>query len=226
MTAIAEYNNFVGGSKMDIADKLKLYRKDSKLTQSQVADSLNVSRKTISSWENGRNFPDINSIVMLSDIYHVSLDALLRDDQILSHYHTQDKISRLDSKLLSLSFRINVVLLILGYFNIFRFFGDAGNSLISLFTVVNLVIFITHFPWAIVSLNRQRILSTSLIFILILLINLVLDLKVNALLKLMVQNSSFFDIGIVVGELFFVLILSIECIILLLASRKGINKLI
>lgn len=54
---------------MDISEKLKRCRTDKSLTQAQVAEKLHVSRKTISGWENGRSYPDINSFVKLSDLY-------------------------------------------------------------------------------------------------------------------------------------------------------------
>lgn len=65
---------------MNIGDRLKGYRKSSRLTQEQVAKKLYVSRATISSWETNRTFPDIEKIVYLSEIYQVSLDQLLREE--------------------------------------------------------------------------------------------------------------------------------------------------
>lgn len=65
---------------MNIGDRLKRYRKSSRLTQEQVAKKLYVSRATISSWETNRTFPDIEKIIYLSEIYQVSLDQLLREE--------------------------------------------------------------------------------------------------------------------------------------------------
>lgn len=42
--------------------------KGKKLTQKGLADILHVSRKTISGWENGRGYPDVKSVIKLSDI--------------------------------------------------------------------------------------------------------------------------------------------------------------
>lgn len=65
---------------MRFCEKLKTYRTEHGLTQDDVAASLYVSRQTISKWENGVNEPDISTILKLSDIYSVTLDALLRED--------------------------------------------------------------------------------------------------------------------------------------------------
>lgn len=59
---------------MDIGSKVKSARINANLTQEQVADFLNVSRQTISNWENGKTYPDIVSVVKMSDLYNISLD--------------------------------------------------------------------------------------------------------------------------------------------------------
>lgn len=64
---------------MEFAVKIKHYRQQNDWTQQVVAEKLGVSRKTISSWGNGRSYPDIFMLVQLSDLNHVSLDDLLRE---------------------------------------------------------------------------------------------------------------------------------------------------
>ena len=66
--------------------KLKNARNASHLTQEEVAEKLQISRQTLSNWENGKTYPDINSILKLSDLYGISLDHLLKDDEkMLKH---------------------------------------------------------------------------------------------------------------------------------------------
>ena len=55
---------------------LKEKRKELDLTQQNVADHLNVTRQTVSSWEVGKSFPDISTLIKISDFYQLSLDAL------------------------------------------------------------------------------------------------------------------------------------------------------
>lgn len=66
---------------MEIEKKLREAREASGLTQEQVAEKVMVTRQTISNWENGKSLPDIASIMNLSDLYHISLDELLKEDQ-------------------------------------------------------------------------------------------------------------------------------------------------
>lgn len=74
---------------MTIGQRLMQARKTQALTQQQVADLCHVSRQTVSSWESGRTYPDIESIVRLADLLHLSLDELMRPDsefvQVLKH---------------------------------------------------------------------------------------------------------------------------------------------
>ena len=59
---------------MNIGDKIKTAREENKLTQAQAAESLMVSRQTVSNWENGKSLPDIISVIRMSELYRISLD--------------------------------------------------------------------------------------------------------------------------------------------------------
>lgn len=63
---------------MDIGSKIKAARVAAQLTQEQVAEALGVTRQTLSNWENGKTYPDIVSVIKMSDLYGVSLDHLLK----------------------------------------------------------------------------------------------------------------------------------------------------
>ncbi|MCH5465483.1 helix-turn-helix domain-containing protein [Levilactobacillus tujiorum] len=66
---------------MEFGERLKQTRQQQNLTQSAVAEVLHVSRQTISSWETGNSYPSIDSLIELSDFYHLSLDTLLKEDK-------------------------------------------------------------------------------------------------------------------------------------------------
>ena len=74
------------GMPMEIGAKLRQARIAAGLTQEQTAEALGVSRQSISNWENEKNYPDIVSVVRLSDLYAVSLDALLKEEAPMSDY--------------------------------------------------------------------------------------------------------------------------------------------
>ena len=56
---------------MDIGSKIRNARIAAQLTQEQVAETLGVSRQTMSNWENGKTYPDIVSVIKMSDLWLV-----------------------------------------------------------------------------------------------------------------------------------------------------------
>ena len=84
-----------------IADKIKNARTIKKLTQEQVAEDLNVSRQTISNWENGKSLPDIVSIIRMSELYDLSLDELLKGDATLLNKIERDmKVAKAENNVI------------------------------------------------------------------------------------------------------------------------------
>lgn len=71
---------------MDIGPKIKNARVKANLTQEQVAEALGVSRQTISNWENEKTYPDIISVMKMSDLYQITLDHLLKEEKPMPGY--------------------------------------------------------------------------------------------------------------------------------------------
>lgn len=65
---------------MELSNQIKKYRKQLNLSQDELADKIYVSRQTISSWENNKSYPDVHSLIMLSDIFDISIDVLIKGD--------------------------------------------------------------------------------------------------------------------------------------------------
>ena len=65
---------------MELGKRLKELRNQLGMTQDDLAERLYVTRQTISSWENDKSYPDIHSLLMLSDLFSVSLDTLVKGD--------------------------------------------------------------------------------------------------------------------------------------------------
>lgn len=82
---------------MEIGRKLKDARAKSNLTQEQVAEKLFVSRQTISNWENEKTYPDIISVIELSNLYSISLDELLKEDKKMIQ-HLEESTNVVKSK--------------------------------------------------------------------------------------------------------------------------------
>lgn len=85
---------------MDIGSKIKNARIKAKLTQEQAAEALGVSRQTISNWENGKTYPDIVSVIKMSDLYDISLDHLLKEEKPMSNYldYLEESVNLVKSK--------------------------------------------------------------------------------------------------------------------------------
>ena len=65
---------------MNIGNQIKSYRENLKISQVELSVRVFVSRQTISNWENNKNYPDIKSLLLLSNIFEVSLDQLVKGD--------------------------------------------------------------------------------------------------------------------------------------------------
>lgn len=63
---------------MELSKQIKKYRMEFGLSQDELAERLYVSRQTISNWENDKNYPDIKSITLMSYIFNVSVDELVK----------------------------------------------------------------------------------------------------------------------------------------------------
>lgn len=65
---------------MELGKHIRKYRTEANISQEELADKVFVSRQTISNWENNKSYPDIKSLVLMSEIFHVSLDQLIKGD--------------------------------------------------------------------------------------------------------------------------------------------------
>lgn len=62
-----------------IGDKIKLLRRKRKLTQTQLANKLGVTPQAVLKWEKGLSYPDIATIIKISELFGVTTDYLLKD---------------------------------------------------------------------------------------------------------------------------------------------------
>lgn len=65
---------------MDIGLRIKKFREQQKISQEELALKIFVSRQTISNWETNKSCPDLKSLIMLSNIFNVSLDSFIKED--------------------------------------------------------------------------------------------------------------------------------------------------
>lgn len=113
---------------MEIGAKLKKARLENGFTQERVAEEIEVSRQTISNWENEKSFPDIVSVIKLSNLYNISLDKLLKgDEKMIEHLEESTNTVKSNRKLIY-AIAVNIFLLIL--FIIFNGFISKSYILI------------------------------------------------------------------------------------------------
>lgn len=62
-------------------EKLKMLRKESNLTQEELAEKLNVSRQAITKWESGDGTPDIENLKQISNLFNTTIDELVKEDK-------------------------------------------------------------------------------------------------------------------------------------------------
>lgn len=65
---------------MELGMQIKKYRNECRLSQDELAERIFVSRQSISNWENSKTYPDIRSLLLLSEVFSVSLDQLVKGD--------------------------------------------------------------------------------------------------------------------------------------------------
>lgn len=68
---------------MRIDQQIKEQRQLLGMTQEELAEKLNVSRSSVANWESGRNYPDIGTILLLSEVFHLTVDELLKGDKTM-----------------------------------------------------------------------------------------------------------------------------------------------
>lgn len=65
---------------MELGTQIRKYRNERTLSQEALAEKVYVSRQTVSNWENDKSYPDVNSLLLLSEVFEISLDQLIKGD--------------------------------------------------------------------------------------------------------------------------------------------------
>lgn len=120
---------------MELGQRIKDYRNLNKMSQEELAERVYVSRQTISSWENDKSYPDIHSLLMLSEIFNVSLDDLVKGDiEIMKEKINENVISRFkkDSVIYGILLILSIILIV----PMNKYFGIIGDLIwLSIFAV-------------------------------------------------------------------------------------------
>lgn len=86
---------------MELGKQIKNHRLKAHLSQEELAEKIFVSRQTISNWENEKSYPDIISVIELSNLYSISLDDLLKgDEKMIEHLEESTNVVRSNQKMI------------------------------------------------------------------------------------------------------------------------------
>lgn len=125
---------------MIFGEKLKKERAAQGWSQEELAEKLFVSRQSVSKWENGQNYPNIETIIKLSDLFGVTVDELLRSDEEL-----KEKVIN-DSKQLAhpkLKYLFDVIFLL----GVFMLIAKLSILMINKFTALEIGLIGGSFWW-------------------------------------------------------------------------------
>ena len=111
---------------MELGKQIKKYRSEKALSQDALAEKIYVSRQTISNWENDKSYPDVNSLVLLSKVFNVSLDQLIKGDMEKMTEQINNSADRKEYEHLSLVFTVLLLAIIITPIPLVHFLSYAG----------------------------------------------------------------------------------------------------
>ena len=98
---------------MTLGNNLLRIREEHGLTQQEFGQLVHVTRQTVSNWENGKSYPDLQSLIIISDRYGVSLDLLLKEDlEMVRRMDWERKVARKRKWML-----IGIAVLVISFFS-------------------------------------------------------------------------------------------------------------
>lgn len=98
---------------MNLGSQIKKYRSELSMSQDELAEKVFVSRQSISNWENDKTYPDIKSLLLLSEVFQVSLDQLIKGDleMMKKEIEKQDLVEyERDSNIFAILFIVGLVI--------------------------------------------------------------------------------------------------------------------
>lgn len=137
---------------MNFNEKLQKLRKEQKLSQEELADKLDVTRQSVSKWESGQTYPEMDKLLAICKIFNCSLEELTNDDIKLDEFNKETKI--------------NIINYILDYIKrVFNYFSHITfKEFIKLFLtmlIVHIVLSLLHYPFV----ELENIIRESLSFL-------------------------------------------------------------
>lgn len=123
---------------MNVGARIKKHREKQNISQDELALKVFVSRQTISNWETNKSYPDIKSLTMLSNIFHVTLDDFIKGDiEEMKRIVSNEKIEKFN--IMSYIFLAEMLILMFSAYPLFSIDGHIGTIIWALFFVITFV---------------------------------------------------------------------------------------
>lgn len=126
---------------MEFSKMLKNKRKQLGLSQEELAEKINVSRQAVTKWETGKGMPDISNLISLNNEFDMSLDELIKGDEVIKKKIIRDSNSK-KWHLLVILYLVVVLGYIAYFFKVYNIFmvGFLISTLFMLFLEVRIFI--------------------------------------------------------------------------------------
>lgn len=123
---------------MNVGARIKKHREKQNISQDELALKIFVSRQTISNWETSKSYPDIKSLTMLSNIFHVTLDDFIKGDiEEMKKIVSKEKIEKFNT--MSYIFLAEMLILMFSAYPLFKIDGYIGAIIWALLFVITIV---------------------------------------------------------------------------------------
>lgn len=133
---------------MKIGEQIQYQRKLNGMSQGELANELHISRQSISKWENGTTLPSFSNIVIISDLFNISLDELIKnDDEVMANLELKDPRVSKTWKIILISFIVAAVVM-----SSLRLFHMSDDGIHNMFMIPELI----AFAFLIININWKR----------------------------------------------------------------------
>lgn len=85
---------------MSFKDKLQNIRKEKGLSQESIAEKIGVSRQAVAKWETGQSYPDVENLILISDMFKISIDKLVKEAYDECEYNDKKEKKEIDDKII------------------------------------------------------------------------------------------------------------------------------
>ena len=139
---------------MELGKQIRNHRQKAGLSQEELAGRIFVSRQTISNWENDKSYPDVNSLVLLGEVFQISLDTLIKGDiDMMKETIEKEAVTRLNRY--SIIYAILLLGTVLSVVPLFRWLGMVAWIPVGIIFAITM-----YWAWKIEKLKKDHDIQT------------------------------------------------------------------